>query len=453
MNEPKTGYKVHLSRFTCDLYEGAKGHFVPHEKNDFVPHVLKHRVLVAYSIIFVLVKAVLIASYAVLPAAAVLSGAITPVNVIKLTNVARTAAGLPELIPNELLAKAAADKAADMAANQYFAHTSPTGVTPWSWIKGAGYAYRYAGENLAVRYESAEGVVEGWMASPTHEKNIVDPRYVDIGIGVAHGKYQNYDSIFVVQMFGRPNTAAEPVAVAPAPAPAPTPVVTAPAPAPTPVVVPEPAPVIPTPAPTTPEPAPTPTAPVVAGVEQDAPTPAPEPPKTAPVIDDATANVVPKDGGYDVKVTIVGASGATAYLGSEAVTLKKAEDGTWQGSVPAVLPTSETDVAAPTTGHVFVAASSGTGEQAVASVAYIPPTTSTQDLYLANRTPSRTAKVFGWFEIHDLEDGVNRFYFLSILFLAAALILKIAIRFHIQRHGVILHTLFVICLASVLLLA
>ena len=94
-----------------------------------------------------------------------------------------------------------------MLANQYFAHTSPAGVTPWSWFAKNGYSYKYAGENLAVYFTSAEDVYSGWLASPTHKANIIDPRYTEIGVGVAQGEYQGYPAIFVVQHFGYPKNA------------------------------------------------------------------------------------------------------------------------------------------------------------------------------------------------------------------------------------------------------
>ena len=49
-----------------------------------------------------------------------------------------------------LLSAADDEKADDMAAKSYFAHTSPEGIDPWHWFAQVGYKFTYAGENLAV---------------------------------------------------------------------------------------------------------------------------------------------------------------------------------------------------------------------------------------------------------------------------------------------------------------
>src|SRR5687768_14603180 len=130
------------------LADGVHAHLIPSHRNDHVPHVLKHHVLAGYSLILILIKALVLSGYVLLPAASVYSSAVTAENVVRLTNAARAAAGLVELHVDERLARAAAGKAEDMVINSYFAHTSPAGVTPWSWIRAQAYDYRHAGENL-----------------------------------------------------------------------------------------------------------------------------------------------------------------------------------------------------------------------------------------------------------------------------------------------------------------
>ncbi len=194
--------------------------FIPHHGNKHTPHLISHGALFGYSVGLVLVKFFALAAAIALPAASLYSSAITPHNIISLTNSSRSSLELTPLTENVKLASSAQAKAEDMLANQYFAHTSPSGTTPWSWIKNSGYAYKYAGENLAVYYTQAEDVTAGWMASPTHRNNIVDTRYTDIGIGVAQGEFNGYPSIFVVQHFGKPAT--QPIIEAPQPPTEPT---------------------------------------------------------------------------------------------------------------------------------------------------------------------------------------------------------------------------------------
>ncbi len=126
-------------------------------------------------------------------------------NIIDFTNSEREKNGLDTLSISNILASAAQEKAQDMISRGYFEHTGPDGKKPWDWIKNAGYSYIYAGENLAIDFRSAEGVVKAWMESEAHKDNIIDSDYKEIGIGVAQGDYKGKNSIIVVQMFGSPD--------------------------------------------------------------------------------------------------------------------------------------------------------------------------------------------------------------------------------------------------------
>lgn len=123
---------------------------------------------------------------------------------VNLTNQNRAAANISELTVNPLLEKAAQMKADDMAAKGYFAHNTPSGLTPWYWIQQAGYKYTYAGENLAVNFQESSDVETAWMNSPGHFLNIMNPKYTEIGIATSTGIYKGRTAIFVVQMFGSP---------------------------------------------------------------------------------------------------------------------------------------------------------------------------------------------------------------------------------------------------------
>ena len=136
------------------------------------------------------------------------ASAITPERVVELVNTDRGAGGLAPLHIDTQLAAAAEAKAGDMVLHDYFAHTSPEGRTPWNWIEGAGYDYRYAGENLAIRFTGAEEEQSAWMASPTHRANIMSDRFVDIGVAVEAKQESGHPVLVVVQEFGtRPGVA------------------------------------------------------------------------------------------------------------------------------------------------------------------------------------------------------------------------------------------------------
>ena len=103
---------------------------------------------------------------------------------------------------NNKLAIAAQNKAEDMLSANYFDHYSQIGETPWDFILAQNYDYSFAGENLAMDFDTPEGVTKAWMNSPAHAKNILSPLFTDIGVAVVVGKINDGETTLVVQMFG-----------------------------------------------------------------------------------------------------------------------------------------------------------------------------------------------------------------------------------------------------------
>lgn len=123
-------------------------------------------------------------------------------DLLKYTNEKRIQNGLGEVKLNGVLSNAASLKAANMFTEQYWSHTSPSGKDPWTFFRQAGYNYLYAGENLARDFGDSKSVVDAWMNSKTHRENLLNGRYKDIGLAVVNGKYGDYETTLVVQMFG-----------------------------------------------------------------------------------------------------------------------------------------------------------------------------------------------------------------------------------------------------------
>lgn len=119
-----------------------------------------------------------------------------------MANGKRTESGLEELSPNQKLTQAAHEKAVDIITNHYFAHTTPSGKPFYEWVEEAGYYYLYAGENLAIDFNTNEAVIDAWMASATHRANILNKNYKDIGIAVMRGDWDDRETTVAVQMFG-----------------------------------------------------------------------------------------------------------------------------------------------------------------------------------------------------------------------------------------------------------
>jgi hypothetical protein len=132
----------------------------------------------------------------------VLASGITSDVVVKLVNDARSSAQEKPLIENKKLDDIAKAKADDMIANNYFAHTSPQGKSPWYWFDSYGYDYKFAGENLAINFTDAESEQEAWMKSPTHRANILNSKYREIGVVVKEGVINGHKSTVTVQVFG-----------------------------------------------------------------------------------------------------------------------------------------------------------------------------------------------------------------------------------------------------------
>ncbi|MCB9811915.1 CAP domain-containing protein [Candidatus Nomurabacteria bacterium] len=197
-----------------------KDTFIPHEGNDHKPHSLQSAAVVGMTFLVFLTFAVANLQSLVWTASEWMVSTILPAVIISDTNKERASDDLVPLAHSDVLDTAAQMKANDMATRSYFAHDAPDGTTPWYWFKQAGYSYVHAGENLAVHFTDSSEVVDAWMASPSHRANIMNGDYREIGIGVAKGEFEGFDTIFVVQLFGAPAVAAASV-VAQAPAPAP----------------------------------------------------------------------------------------------------------------------------------------------------------------------------------------------------------------------------------------
>jgi hypothetical protein len=151
------------------------------------------------------------------------TGSITPSELLTLTNQERATNGLPALHMDSRLNASAQAKAQNMFAENYWAHVSPSGIQPWYWFTQAGYNYQYAGENLAKDFDTSAGAMAGWINSPGHLANILNPNYVDVGFAVVNGTLVGGQTTLVVAHYGKTVASAAPVAVPAKPAPVATP--------------------------------------------------------------------------------------------------------------------------------------------------------------------------------------------------------------------------------------
>lgn len=104
--------------------------------------------------------------------------------VVALTNRARAQNGCRPLVHDPKLRVAAERHSADMAARDYFDHTSPDGRSPGDRIEAAGLAtIRAWAENISMGQRSAAEAVTGWLDSPGHRANILNCAFTHIGVG------------------------------------------------------------------------------------------------------------------------------------------------------------------------------------------------------------------------------------------------------------------------------
>lgn len=363
-----------------------KNHLVPHKGNHHLPHLLHHHKLVGLSMLLVAVKVLALAAPAMIPFGATYSSAITPSNIISLTNATREANGLETLSTNELLSTAASMKARDMLANQYFSHTSPAGVTPVVWIDKVGYSYQVVGENLAVHFSESEDVQAGWMASATHRANILDRRFTEIGVGVAQGTFEDVESIFVVQMFGTPRQLA-----------------TQPA--------------------------------VLVGTGEVAQQ------EDQPQIDLPRAKIVPSGTGYEVEVPVQNATSVSILVGEQSVPLVRKTGDVWEGEIPVEVLGNEQK-------ELVVVTSEDFKEEVVQPVALLSQHEEVKGFYhFADPKMEQSAFLFSADSVNDL---VGRVYFYLLLLLGAVIFLSVVVKWEVQHHKILAHGLLVMILIAAL---
>lgn len=175
--------------------------FIPHEHNDYKPHFFRElSILILIAITLFLLGFSAGSSFFI---NRTVSGAdVTASILIDLTNESRLAFNQPPLRREQLLDTAASLKAEDMRQGEYFAHNSPSGITPWHWFRKVGYDFVYAGENLAINFTEADQVRDAWLRSPTHRANLLDAKFHEIGMATLGGTYKGSPTIYIVQMFG-----------------------------------------------------------------------------------------------------------------------------------------------------------------------------------------------------------------------------------------------------------
>lgn len=113
------------------------------------------------------------------------------------------AAALP-LAWDAVLAHVALLHSSDMATQRYFSHTDKDGQAVAHRATRAGYRWRIVGENIAAGQDSAEEVVAGWLDSPGHCVNIMNPWFTQMGAAFAISGNPASGRVYWTQVLGAP---------------------------------------------------------------------------------------------------------------------------------------------------------------------------------------------------------------------------------------------------------
>ena len=116
--------------------------------------------------------------------------------VYHLTNQERSKYGLCPLLWNTQLYLAARNHSIDMAIMQRMSHTGSNGSNISYRVKAQIYPYSMVAENIAAAQKTPQQVLSSWMNSPGHRNNILNPNFIEIGIGYCNGYW--------TQVFGKP---------------------------------------------------------------------------------------------------------------------------------------------------------------------------------------------------------------------------------------------------------
>ncbi|ALV06362.1 cysteine-rich secretory family protein [Roseateles depolymerans] len=103
---------------------------------------------------------------------------------------------------NALLAQAADNHAVDMSSKNFFSHTGSNGSTLGSRVTAVGYPWVGLAENIAAGQGSVQSVMDGWLASPGHCANIMNPNLQEVGVScrVAASTANTYSTYWVMDL-------------------------------------------------------------------------------------------------------------------------------------------------------------------------------------------------------------------------------------------------------------
>ena len=136
------------------------------------------------------------------------AGLLARINQVRATGASCGADGVfPSAAPlrwSDTLASAAEGHSQDMAAKNYFSHTSADGRTLADRVNATGYSWSSLGENIAAGYPGIDAVMDGWIASPGHCANLMNAGFAEVGVVCVPGTAGDTYSTYWTMDLGRP---------------------------------------------------------------------------------------------------------------------------------------------------------------------------------------------------------------------------------------------------------
>lgn len=117
---------------------------------------------------------------------------------------ARAFAAAPPVTWNEILGRAALGHSRDMAERVYFDHREGDGSDAGERAQRLGYRWSRIGENIASGLGTPQAAVDGWVASPGHCANLMNPHYTEMGAAYAVNRASENGTLYWTQVFATP---------------------------------------------------------------------------------------------------------------------------------------------------------------------------------------------------------------------------------------------------------
>jgi len=107
------------------------------------------------------------------------------------------------LVYNCPIEPAATKHSRDMAENNFFSHIGSDGLRVGGRVTETGYEWSVVGENIAAGFNDVASVMDGWLESPGHCRNIMDGRFTGVSVVRVDSRSADYPNYWT-QVFARP---------------------------------------------------------------------------------------------------------------------------------------------------------------------------------------------------------------------------------------------------------